>query len=183
MDIVNYLLRFAFDAIISLLIIRVWLQLVRADFYHPLSQFVVKVTNPVVVPFRRIIPGFAGIDIATIVIAFIFATLKYSVIPFLMGGPFDPLAATYFGGLFLIKQTGFLLFMCMIIMAVMSWVVQGYNPTMVILQQLTQPILAPIRRIIPPIGGLDLSIIAAFLLLNVLNMFIGKFVPYWHTLF
>jgi YggT family protein len=67
----------------------------------------------------------------------------------------------------------------MLVMALMSWVVQGYNPTQMILQQLTEPFLRPIRNIIPAIGGLDLSILVAFLLLNVINITLAGWLPYW----
>jgi YggT family protein len=179
---VNYLLGFIFDALLMVLVIRVWLQLVKADFYNPLSQFVVKVTNPLVIPFRRIIPGFGGIDMATLVIAYIVASLKFIVIPLLNGGPIDILTALFLGVLYLAKQTGFLLFVLMLVMALMSWVVQGYNPTQMILHQLTDPVLRPIRNIIPNIGGLDLSILAAFLLLNVINILLSGWIPYWAML-
>lgn len=179
---INYLLGFFFDALLMVLVIRVWLQLVRADFYNPLSQFVVKVTNPIVIPFRRIIPGLGGIDLATLLLAYFVGVLKFIVIPMLNGGPFDPLPAMFIGLLYLIKQTGFLLFVLMLVMAIMSWVVQGYNPTQVILHQLTDPFLKPIRKIIPPIGGLDLSILAAFLLLNVVNIMLSSSIPYWQML-
>ncbi len=182
MDAINYLLKFIFDALFMVLILRVWLQLVRADFYNPISQFIVKVTNPVVMPARRIIPGFGGIDLATVVVAYLVASLKFVVIPFINGGPFDPLISMYFGGLFAIKQVGVLLFMAMLIMAIMSWVVQGYNPTLMILQQLTEPFLRPIRKVIPPIAGLDLSIIIAFLALNFINIFLSGLIPYWAVL-
>lgn len=75
MEALIYLLRFAFDAILTILIMRVWLQLVKADFYNPLSQFIVKVSNPLVVPLRRIIPGFGGIDIATILLAYLLSLI------------------------------------------------------------------------------------------------------------
>lgn len=182
MDAINYLLKFFFDALVLVLILRVWLQLVRADFYNPLSQFIVKVTNPLVIPFRRIIPGFGGVDIATILIAFIISSLEFVVIPMINGGPFDIVSAIYFGFLSLVKQVGFLLFIIMLVMALMSWVVQGYNPTMMIFQQLTEPFLRPIRKIIPSIGGLDLSILIAFLILNVINIFLSGAVPYWGML-
>ncbi|WP_448211047.1 YggT family protein [Colwellia sp. MEBiC06753] len=182
MEAINYLLRFFFDAMVMVLILRVWLQLVKADFYNPLSQFIVKVTNPVVVPVRRLIPGLGGIDLATVLLAFIFQTLEFIVIPMLNGGPFDLLAASYFGVLALIKQVGFLLFLIMLVMAIMSWVVQGYNPTMVIFQQLTEPFLRPIRRVVPVIGGLDLSILVAFLILNVINILLSGAIPYWAML-
>lgn len=182
MEAINYLLRFFFDAIVILLILRVWLQLVKADFYNPLSQFIVKVTNPMVIPLRRIIPGLGGIDLATVLIALVFSTLEFVVIPVINGGPIDVPAALYFGVLALIKQVGFLLFMIMLVMAIMSWVVQGYNPTMVIFQQLTEPFLRPIRKVVPVIGGLDLSILVAFLLLNVINILLSSSVPYWGML-
>ncbi|GLX77037.1 membrane protein [Thalassotalea insulae] len=176
---VNYLLGFLFDALLMVLVIRVWLQLVRADFYNPLSQFIVKVTNPLVIPFRRIIPGLGGIDVATLTVAYLVASLKFIIIPLLNGGPIDVITALYLGILYLIKQTGFLLFVLMLIMALMSWVVQGYNPTQAILHQLTEPVLRPIRNIIPNVAGLDLSILAAFLLLNVINILLSSWIPYW----
>ena len=154
----------------------------RADFYNPFSQFIVKVSNPLVIPLRRIIPGLGGVDLATIVLAYVVATLTFIIIPLLNGGPIDIISALYLGLIYLIKQTGVLLFIVMLVMALMSWVVQGYNPTQMIFHQLTAPVLTPIRRIIPSIGGLDLSVLIAFLLLNVLNILFRGWVPYWAML-
>lgn len=182
MQAINFLLDFAFDTALMILILRVWLQLVRADFYNPLSQFIVKVSNPLVVPFRKIIPGFGGIDVATVVLAYLVASLKFIIIPLINGGNAEIVTALYLGGLYAIKETGFLLFIIMLVMALMSWVVQGYNPTQAIFQQLTDPFLRPIRNIIPVIGGLDLSILAAFLLLNVINILLSGWIPYWAML-
>jgi len=182
MEAINYLLGFVFDALLMILVVRVWLQLVRADFYNPMSQFVVKVSNPLVLPFRRVIPGFGGIDLATLVLAYLIASLKFILIPLLNGGDVDIVSAMFLGLIYLVKQTGVLLFIIMLVMALMSWVVQGYNPTQVIFHQLTDPVLKPIRRIIPSIGGLDLSILAAFLLLNVLNILLSGWIPYWGML-
>ena len=182
MQAINFLLDFFFDAFLMVLIIRVWLQLVRADFYNPLSQFVVKITNPVVIPFRRVIPGLGGIDLATLLIAYIVAVSKFIVLSLVNGGPIDIVPSLLIGIIFLIKKTGFLMFILMLVMAIMSWVVQGYNPTMALLHQLTEPLLRPIRKVIPPVGGLDLSIIAAFLLLNVINFVLADIIPYWRML-
>ncbi|GAA0821678.1 YggT family protein [Colwellia sp. D2M02] len=181
MEAIIYLLRFAFDALLMILIMRVWLQWVKADFYNPLSQFIVKASNPLVVPFRRIIPGFGGIDLSTIVVAYIVATLKFFTLAAIAGENLGTLAF-YIGLLVLIKQAGFLLFVIMIIMAVMSWVVQGYNATLMVFSQLTEPFLRPIRRIIPNMGGLDLSMIIAFLLMNVINILLSGSLPYWSAL-
>ncbi|MBA6292195.1 YggT family protein [Colwellia sp. MB3u-70] len=182
MEAINYLLKFAFDTVLMILVLRVWLQLVRADFYNPFSQFIVKVSNPLVIPLRRVIPSIAGVDLATIVLAYIFATLTFIIIPLINSGPIDIVSALYLGLIYLIKQTGILLFIIMLVMALMSWVVQGYNPTQMIFHQLTAPVLAPIRRIIPSIGGLDLSVLIAFLLLNVLNILFRGWIPYWAML-
>lgn len=182
MEAINYLLKFAFDALLMILVLRVWLQLVRADFYNPLSQFIVKVSNPLVIPLRRIIPGLGGIDLSTIILAYLIATLTFIIIPLINGGPIDAVMALYLGLIYLIKQTGMLLFIIMLVMALMSWVVQGYNPTQMIFHQLTAPILTPIRRVIPSIGGLDLSVLVAFLSLNVINILLSGWVPYWAML-
>ena len=181
MEAIIYLLRFAFDALLMILIMRIWLQWVKADFYSPLSQFIVKASNPLVVPLRRVIPGFGGMDIATIVVAYIVATLKFFTLAALAGETLG-LLAFYIGLLVLLKQAGFLLFVIMIIMAVMSWVVQGYNPTLAIFHQLTEPFLNPIRRILPNLGGLDLSMIVAFLAMNVINILLSNSLPYWSAL-
>jgi YggT family protein len=179
MEAINYLLKFAFDALLMILVLRVWLQLVKADFYNPLSQFIVKVSNPLVIPLRRIIPGFGGVDLSTIILAYLIATLTFIIIPLINASSVDFIMAFYLGLIYLIKQTGMLLFIIMLVMAIMSWVVQGYNPTQMVFNQLTAPVLTPIRRIVPSIGGLDLSVLIAFLLLNVLNILLSDSVPYW----
>jgi len=181
MEAITYLLRFAFDALLMILIIRIWLQWVKADFYNPLSQFIVKASNPLVVPLRRIIPGLGGVDLATILVAYVVATLKFVTLAAFSGESLGILAF-YIGLLVLLKQAGFLLFMIMIIMAIMSWVVQGYNATLMVFSQLTEPFLRPIRKIIPNMGGLDLSMLVAFLAMNVINILLSNSLPYWSAL-
>lgn len=181
MEAIIYLLRFAFDALLMILIMRVWLQWVKADFYNPLSQFIVKVSNPLVIPLRRVIPGLGGLDLATVLIAYVVATLKFVTLAALSGESLGVLAF-YIGLLVLLKQAGFLLFIIMIIMAIMSWVLQGYNATLMVLSQLTEPFLNPIRKIIPNMGGLDLSMLFAFLAMNVINILLSNSLPYWGAL-
>ena len=182
MQAIYFLLDFAFDALLMILILRLWMQVVRADFYNPLSQFIVKVSNPLVVPFRKVIPGFGGIDVATVVLAYVIATVKFIIFPLLSGAEINVVIALFLGGLYIIKEAGFLLFIIMLVMALMSWVVQGYNPTQAIFQQLTDPVLRHIRNVLPAIGGLDLSILVAFLILNVANLLLSDWLPYWAIL-
>ncbi len=182
MEAATYIINFFFDAYLMVLLLRVWLQAARADFYNPFSQFVVKVTNPVVIPLRRIIPGFAGIDMATIIMAIIVACAKFAILFAISSQAIDVIPVLIFGVLFFIKQAGMLLFMVMLIMALMSWVVQSNSPIQAVFYQLTEPLLRPIRRIMPDLGGIDLSILVAFLLLNVINIAIGSVLPIWRVL-
>jgi YggT family protein len=181
MDAISYLLDFAFNALLMILIMRVWLQLVKADFYNPLSQFIVKASNPLVIPLRRFVPGLGGIDLATVLLAYVVASGKFFTIALINSQAAEIPTVLYFylGLLVLIKQVGLLFFVMMMIMAIMSWVMQGYNPTQAVLQQLTEPLLRPIRQVVPNMGGLDLSFIAAFLLLNVMNILLAENLPYW----
>ena len=179
MQAINFLVDFILEALVIVLILRIWLQLVKADFYSPLSQFIVKVSNPMVLPCRRYIPSIGSLDTTTLLLAYIFSSLKFIILPLINGVGIDPIFAALLGLLALIKQTGVLLFMLMLVMAIMSWVVQGYNPTLAIFHQLTEPLLKPIRNVVPTIGGLDLSVLIAFLALNIIDMLLSDFIPYW----
>lgn len=156
-------------------LLRFVLQLVRADFYNPLSQFTVKATQPLLKPLRRIIPGFGGLDLASLVLA-ILVQLVLMVIVVLVAG-YNPLAI----GLQLlvwaiIAVTSLFLkifFFAMIISVILSWVAPGsYNPGAQLVNQICEPLLAPFRRLLPNLGGLDISPIFAFIALNLLDRFV-----------
>lgn len=152
--------------------LRFLLQAVRADFYNPFSQFLVKVTNPVVKPLRRIIPGIGGIDWASLI-----AVILLMLLEFVLIGLLPRFSLPSVPGLIVlaIAETLSLLlniFMfSIIIQAILSWVNPGsYNPIVGLLHQLTAPVLNPIRRIVPPISGLDLSPMVAIIVLYLLTM-------------
>lgn len=152
--------------------LRFLLQLVRADFYNPFSQFLVKVTNPVVKPLRRIIPGFGGIDWASIITVVLLMMAEYLLIGML---PRYSLPTPQGLAILALAKTLSLLInvflFSIIIQAVLSWVNPGgYNPIVGLLYQLTAPILSPIRRVIPPISGLDLSPMAAIIVLYLITL-------------
>ena len=160
-----------FDIYLMVVLLRLWLGWVRADFYNPFSQLIVKATNPPLVPLRRIIPGWGGFDIAALVLAFAIAAAKIALLMGL-GGQFDALTMLYLGFLTLLDNSFDVVVYTMIIMAVMSFVVQGYHPVSAVLHQMTEPLLAPIRRIIPPLGGFDLSVLVFILGLQVIKVLI-----------
>lgn len=166
MQATQFLVSTLFDLYLMVCILRVWLQLVRADFYNPVSQFVVKVTNPVVIPLRRIIPGFGGIDWAGVVLVYLVAFAKLSALQVLFGNGF-PAAVIAIASIFAaIKELFLIVFWVTVIRAILSWVSQGYNPIEALLVQLTDPLLRPIRKVIPPVGGLDLSLLVFLIALQ-----------------
>lgn len=163
-----------FNLYLMVVILRLWLQLARADFYNPFSQFIVKATQPVVGPLRRLIPSFGRLDTATLVFAFFIVVLKIFTMSMLFGGgvpPFVPLLVTALSQF--ITQILNLVFYILIIRAILSWVSQGSNPMELVMMQLTEPFLGPIRRLIPPLGGLDLSVLIAILAIQFIRILIG----------
>ena len=175
MNAMSFLVSTVFDLYLMVVIIRFWLQLVRADFYNPFSQFVVKATQPIVAPMRRILPSMGSIDTASVVLAFLVVLAKMLVLTLITGEGID-IGILLFA---VIKNAGVLLFWMLLIRAVLSWFNQGYNPVVMIMTQLTEPILAPIRRIIPAIGGLDLSVLVLFIAMNFINILFSQYIPFW----
>lgn len=170
MTALDFLLKFLFDTYIMIVILRVWLQIARADFYNPFSQFIVKATDPLVRPLRRLIPGFFGIDMAGVVLVLIVAYGKFSIMMIMNSGQIDILSLLIIGTLFAIKQTGVLLFWVLLIRAIMSWISQGQHPVEQVMAQLSEPLLSPIRRRLPDMGGIDLSLMILSFSLLFLNM-------------
>ena len=156
----------------TVVLLRVWLQAARADFYNPLSQFIVKATHFIVAPMRKVIPSLGGWDLATILLAFILSCLQYLIPTFLYSGSIVPMNILINGLINLFTSAYYLLFGVLILRAILSWVSQGRNPIEYLMIQLTEPLLLPIRRIIPPIGGLDLSMLVLILSLQFLSSFI-----------
>ena len=158
-----------------IVLLRFILQLVRADFYNPLSQFIVKATQPLVTPLRRIIPGFAGLDLASLVLAILVQLLLMIVTLTLMGynvGGFilQLLVWSMIGVTSLFLKV---FFFALIISVILSWVAPGsYNPGAQLVNQICEPLLAPFRKLLPNLGGLDISPIFAFIALNLLDRFV-----------
>ncbi len=185
MNSLSFLINTLFDLYIMVVILRIWLQAARADFYNPFSQFIVKATQPVVGPLRRVIPSIGSIDLATIVFAYVLCVLKFMALVLIASsGSFCLIAdGRYLGLLSLIKAAGGLLFWVLLIRAILSWVSQGRSPIEYVFHQLTEPMLAPIRRIIPVMGGFDLSVLVLFIVLQFANFLMGDGIgPIWYQL-
>lgn len=172
MTAMQFLIGIVFDLFLMVVLLRFWLQLVRADFYNPLSQTVVKATSFAVNPLRKIIPGVGGLDLASLVLAFLVGFAKVSLIMLMFYGGWEPVGAAITGVVTVLKEAFTLVFWVLIIRAIMSWVAQGYNPIAAVFDQLTEPMLRPIRKIIPPLGGLDLSILVLIIGLQFVQLLI-----------
>lgn len=157
-----------------IVLLRFILQLVRADFYNPISQFILRATQPLLKPLRRIIPGFAGVDFASLVLALLVQGVLMAILIKLMGYVIPPILQLLAWSL--VGITALFLkvfFFALIISVILSWVApQTHNPAAILVYQLCEPILSPIRRFLPALGGLDLSPIFAFIALNLLDMLV-----------
>ncbi|ALS99587.1 YggT family protein [Lacimicrobium alkaliphilum] len=180
MNSIHFLVSVLFNLYLMVVLLRLWLQLVRADFYNPFSQFVVKATQPIVAPLRRILPSLGSLDTATLVLAILVAMAKVVVLTLMLGGGgFNPLSVFTTSLLIVVKESLSLMFWVLILRAILSWISQGRNPMELVLHQLTEPFLAPIRRIIPPIGGLDLSVLVAIIALQFVQILLQDLLGYY----
>ena len=175
-QILIYLIQAVFGLYLFAVLLRLLLQIARADFYNPLSQFVVKVTNPPLKPLRRVIPGVLGIDMAAVLLAIVVQMLALVLTCVFSGIP--PL--TYLANILVWSILGVLstildiYFFSMLGTVVLSWVApMSYHPGAVLVRQLCEPVFAPFRRLIPPIGGLDISAIFAFIALGALQQVVA----------
>ncbi|MDH5388909.1 MAG: YggT family protein [Gammaproteobacteria bacterium] len=174
-----FLIDTLFDIYIAIVLLRFLLQQVGADFYNPISQFIVKATQKPVVIARRIIPSFRGVDIASLVLVILLIITKLSIL-LALGGIQPSITALLIRSLYDLIELIFDIFIFAIfVQALLSWVnPDPYNPVSAVLNSLTRPILTPIRKRLPIMGGLDLSTIAALIGL----MFAKRLVLYLFTL-
>lgn len=178
----TYLISTVVKLYVAALLIRVWMQWARADYYNPFAQMVVRITQPVLRPLRRIIPAIGPIDTAAVVLAYILITVSLPLI-FTQPSSISVVSYLLLGLAGLVKAAGSLLFWILIIRAIMSWISQGRSPVDYLLYQLTEPLMAPIRRIIPTFGGLDFSVMIIIFILTGLN-YLGYDIlgPVWGAL-
>ena len=164
-DAVTFLIHALGGLYLLAVLLRFVLQLVRADFYNPLSQFIVRATSPLLMPLRRVIPGFGGIDLASLVLALLVQLALILIILALDGGASWTLPLLLAWSL--IGVTSLFLkifFFALIVSVILSWVAPGtHNPAAQLVHQICEPLLAPIRRFLPNLGGLDISPIFAFI--------------------
>ncbi len=168
----QFIISTLFSLYIMIVMVRFLLQWVRANFYNPFSQFIVKVTSPVLVPLRRFIPGFAGIDIAAIVLMLLLQSLSFTLLLLLQGRELSPFTVVMLSVAELLALAINIFLFSIFIQVIMSWInpMGGYHPVMSLLYSLNEPLMRPARRLLPPISGIDLSPMLVLLGLQVLKM-------------
>lgn len=157
------------------LLLRFFLQLVRAPFRNPVSQFVAALTDFMVKPARRFIPGLWGVDLATLVLAWLCEVLLLVVLLAIRGVEPGALGATAFAGILvlglikLLKTSVYIVMVALFVQAIMSWF-GTYSPLAPILNALTQPLLAPLQKRMPLVGNVDLSPLVLIVILQLILM-------------
>ena len=153
-----FLIQTVFGFYILAVMLRFLLQCVRADFYNPLVQFLVRITNPPLLPLRRIVPGYRGLDLASVLLAFVLQLVEVLLVTLLLGRSLGV------GGLLLLSVADLLKLLIyiylwgVVIQAVLSWFnPDPRHPAARVLAQLTAPLLRPAQRLLPPLSGVDLS--------------------------
>lgn len=170
-DPLAFLIQVVFDLYILVVMLRFILQLVRADFYNPISQFCVRMTTPLLRPLRRVIPGLGGIDIASVVLMLLLKIVELTLIMLVAGQASPLLSAVAMALPELIELTLNVFLFAILIQVIISWINPGsYNPATAVLHAITAPLLRPAQRMIPPIGGIDLSPMAVLVAIQLLKM-------------
>lgn len=156
------------------LALRFVFQWVKADFYNPVSQFIVKITSPVVNPVRRLIPSYNGIDTSTLLLCYLVLALSQTIVQTLSGYTISVMSVTILAITDLVSMILDVFFYGILIQVIISWVnPQGHNPVNSLLHSVTAPVLRPVQKFIPPLGGMDISPIFAMIGLKVIEMLIN----------
>lgn len=161
-----------------LLLLRFWLPLLRADFRNPIAQGILRFTAPLIIPVRRFVPPVGRLDTSTILVTYVLEFLLVLVLLAIRGlsAQTVPVAIT---ALFeLAIQSLNLFFFVILIKVILSWVAPGnYNPITVLLNTMAEPVLRPFRRIVPAIGGFDISPVFAIILLKAAEIVLQAYKP------
>ncbi len=166
-----FLISTLFNLYMGAVLLRIILQWVRADFYNPISQLVWKVTQPVLAPLKNLVPKHRKLDIAAAILLLVLAAIYIQIISAIFNFEVGLLLTLWFASLKVIGLALIVYTISITIYAILSWFGPGFsNPAANILYSINEPLLRPIRRIMPPISGLDLTPLVAILLLQVLGM-------------
>ena len=163
-------------------LLRFLLQIAKADFYNPVSQAVVRATDPLVRILRKVIPGYRGIDFSTLILAIVIEAIAICILITLYGGsiPSVGFIVTWavVGVIYFIVNIYYYAIIGSIIMSFVMLFSGNMNPHPILrlIWQLTEPVMGPLRKVLPPMGGLDFSPIFIFIIIRLIqNLLIETF--------
>ena len=171
---VVFIVQTLFGLYLMVIMLRFLLQVCRANFYNPVSQFLVKATNPLLVPMRRFIPGFWGLDFAAITLMILLQALQIFIIALVKDISIAPMGLFVMTIAELLRLLTNVFFFSILIQIILSWVNPGGsgNPIVALLHTLNEPLLGRARRILPPISGFDLSPILVIIALQLVGILV-----------
>jgi YggT family protein len=178
-DLGTFLIGTLFSIYIMLVMLRFLLAWVRADFYNPISQAIVKLTNPPLIVLRRVIPSIGRIDTSAIVLMLVLQILELWLIVMIGGLSAGVGTLALIAIVKLVKLSLYIFIACIFIQVIISWISPGtYNPIAALTASLTDPMMRPLRRIIPPAGVIDFTPMIMLLALFVALRIISHYFPY-----
>jgi len=182
---IGFILGILFNLYATVVAVRFVMQVVRADYYNPVSQAIVKLTDPLLVPLRRVIPSIKRYDTASLLLVFAVLLFKILVFKFLSLGAVPAIGASavvaqlpmvkiiMLALLDVIHQFFNVFIFALIIQAILSWIPNsGGNPVQGLVAAIGEPVLRPMRKIIPPLGGLDLTVFFTIIGLFAIRIFL-----------
>lgn len=182
---IGFILGILFNLYATVVAVRFVMQVVRADYYNPLAQAVVKLTDPLLVPLRRVIPSFKRYDTASLFLVFAVLLVKILVFKFLSLGAVPvigintpvaqlPMIKVFLLGILDVIHQFFNVFIyALIIQAILSWIPNtGGNPVLGMVASISAPVLKPLRNLIPPLGGIDLTVFFTIIGLFAIRIFL-----------
>ncbi len=173
-----FLVRAIADLFVIFVLLRLVLQYLRADFRNPLAQAVLQITSPLILPARKLLPPIGKIDTATIAVALI---VEFAFLLFLNWIVYDssygPVSLILYSALRSVVLLVRLLIFAVLAYVILSWISPGPNPATAIVHTVAEPVVRPIRRFLPPFGGIDFSPMVAILLLMALNIVLVGWLP------
>ncbi len=165
--------------LLLLFLLRFWMPVLRVDFRNPLAQGILKITSPAIMPIRRVLPPLGRVDTATVLVLVVLQVITILLLLMLSGRIYDPITIGLVTIIELAVHSLQLFFFVVLISVILSWVApQTYHPIVAMISSLAEPVLRPFRKIIPSLGGLDISPIFAIILLQAGTIFLDSLRPF-----
>lgn len=162
-----YLVDTVFAFFVMLLLARFHFQWLRVPFRNPVGEFVLATTSWMVMPLRRVVPGLAGLDLATLLLAWVLQGVAIWIKASIVGAEPALLAIAGLAALDLLRYSLYILVFAVLVQVIFSWI-NPYAPMAPVFNAMTAPFLRPLRRFIPPLGGIDLTPLVLLVLIQIL---------------